>query len=152
MIEHRLKEEVKDLFLFQLFTLEELPDVVCAFKEKNYSAGERIFTEKDRGETMYVVKTGSVRITVKESTGKDKELIIMSSGDFFGEITLFEYALRTATAVTIEESSILEISRNEFNALFSQKPHLVAKLLYQMMTEMSRRLRRKNANGAGIIL
>ena len=149
-MEQKRINELKELFLFQLLTVEELDDAIEFFHEKMYAGGMKIFSEKEKGETMYVIKNGTVKISIQEA-GREKEIITFSSGEFFGEITLFEYALRTATATAVEEVSVLEISRNEFNKLFNQKPQIAAKILYQMMSEMSHRLRRKNMPGGGLI-
>ena len=98
-----------------------------------------------------LVKRGEVKI-MRTELEHEKELALMHAGDFFGEVTLFDYALRTAAALTVQDTVLLEISRNNFNRLFKNNPRIVAKLLYQMMTEMSRRLRRRNNPGGGLIL
>jgi CRP-like cAMP-binding protein len=139
--------ELKKLFLFQLFSDTDLAQALTYFTRREYFAGSAVFNEHDRGESMYVILQGSVKI-VKVSGETIAEL---HEGDFFGEVALFDYALRTASAAAFEDSVILEITRNEFNKLFSTSPGLTAKFLYQMMTEMSRRLRRKNNPGGGII-
>lgn len=141
---------LKDLFLFQLLTREEMADLAGLFGEKTYKPGETVFYEKDKGETMYVIKSGSIKIAKHEGS-EMKEIITYTQGDFFGEIALFEYALRTASAIAQEDTVLLEVTRIDFNRFFSQKPHIVAKLLYQMMIEMSRRLRRKNIPDGGVI-
>ena len=110
--------EFKDLFLFQLLTDEEGADAISIFQEKSFTPGQAIFYEEDRGETMHVILTGSVKITKRD--GEElKELITLSPGDFFGEITLFEYALRTAGAVAEEDTTTIEVDRTSFNKLFS---------------------------------
>lgn len=142
--------ELRELFLFQLVTMEELKEVVAICREKMYAAGMKIFAEKDKGETICIIKTGSVKITKNEG-GKEKELITLSQGDFFGEVALFDYVFRTASAITLEDTTIMEINRAEFNKFFSQKPQIAAKILYQMMTEMSRRLRKKDTPLGGFL-
>lgn len=134
-------ELLKEFFLFQLLTKEELKEVSSIFYEKTYASGTKIFSENDKGSTMYIVKTGAVRIVKQEGEG-EKEIITFMPGDFFGEIALFDYVFRTASAIADEETTVLEIQRDQFNKFFSEKPHLVAKILYQMMCEMARRVRR----------
>lgn len=139
--------ELKKLFLFQLFSDADLAQALTYFTHREYFSGNSIFNERDRGESMYVILKGAVKIS--KSSGET--IAELHEGDFFGEVALFDYALRTASARAFEDSVILEITRNEFNQLFSTSPGLAAKFLYQMMTEMSRRLRRKNNPGGGII-
>lgn len=140
-MDEKALENLKELFLFQLLSKDEIKEIVDIFYEKVYAAGTKIFSENDKGDTMYIIKSGSVKIT-KQKDGEEQEIITLMPGDFFGEVALFDYVFRTATATAVEETAVLEVQREQFNKLFSQKPHTVAKILYQMMCEMSRRLRR----------
>ncbi len=126
-----------NLFLFQLLDNDELQKLLPFFSEKRFGKGVIIFSENDEGDSMYIIKTGIVRITKK-----GKEIALLNSGDFFGEIALFEYVRRTATASAVEEVELLEIKRASFNELFQAQPVICAKILYQMMCEMTRRLRK----------
>jgi CRP/FNR family transcriptional regulator, cyclic AMP receptor protein len=143
--------DILSLFLFQLMSPDELLQVNSIFTEKVYVAGFKVFFEHQKGDTMYVVKSGSVKIT-KKIDSQEKDIATMGPGDFFGEIAVFDYAFRTANAIIAEEGTILlEISRAKFNETFEKKPQVMAKLLYQMLTEMSRRLRRKTTSGDNVI-
>ena len=144
--------DLSEIFLFQLMKPQELKELIESnvLFETFYGPGTKIFSQNERGETMYVILSGAVRIT-RNDFGKEIEIASLTSGDFFGEITLFEYALRTGDAFIAEESRLVGINRNDFNQLFLKKPHLAAKILFQMMTEMSRRLRKKNDSGGGLI-
>ena len=139
--------ELKKLFLFQLFADTDIAQVLTYFTRREYMAGSMVFGEHDHGESMYVILAGAVKI----ARAAGETIAELHEGDFFGEVALFDYALRTASATAMEDGVILEITRNEFNKLFSTSPALAARFLYQMMTEMSRRLRRKNSPGGGII-
>ena len=140
--------ELKKLSLFQLFSENDIAQLLTYFTRHEYLADNAVFKEHDHGESMYVILQGAIMI----SRASGETIAELHEGDFFGEVALFDYALRTASAVAKEDSFILEITRNDFNKLFSVAPALTAKLLYQMMTEMSRRLRRKNNPGSSIIL
>jgi len=139
--------ELKKLPFFQIFSEAEIAQVLTYFTRREYMASSIVFEEHDHGESMYVILSGAVNIV----RAGGETIIELHEGDFFGEVTLFDYALRTASATAIEDSMVIEITRSDFNKLFSVAPALTAKLLYQMMTEMSRRLRRKNNPGGGIV-
>jgi CRP-like cAMP-binding protein len=143
--------DILSLFLFQLMSADELVQISNIFTEKVYVAGFKVFFEHQKGDTMYVIKSGSVKITKKIDT-EEKEIATMGPGDFFGEIAVFDYAFRTANAIIAEEGTVLlEISRTRFNEIFEKKPQIMSKLLYQMLTEMTRRLRRKTTSGENVI-
>lgn len=142
MDEKRISE-LRGLFLFQLLTMEEMTQVADILHEKTYASGTVIFYENDQENSLYVVKSGSVKIT-KMLAGVMRDIIIVKPGEFFGEIALFEYITRTANAAALENASILEIAHADFHRLFTEKPQIAAKILYQMVMEMCRKLRLMN--------
>jgi CRP-like cAMP-binding protein len=144
-------EDLQQLFLFQLLTAEELAEVANSFHRKYYEKGQKIFCEGDKGNIMYIIVYGAVKIT-KEDQGQERELINLAPGDFFGEIALFDYVSRTASATATEETCLLELNRDDFNEFFSKNPVISSKILYQMMAEMARRLQRSNSPNGGLVL
>lgn len=135
--------ELRDIFLFRLLSDEEFRELSKSWRERKYKAGTKIFSEGILGEAMYIVVSGSVKIT-RAVNGREKELVTLRSGEFFGEIAMLEYVSRTASATTLTEVSLMEVTREEFNGLLSESPNIAAKLLYQMIIEMSKRLRYAN--------
>ena len=73
--------------------------------------GEVIFSQGDRAETVYFVKSGRLKVSVVSSAGKEAVLVILCSGDFFGEECLIDQSTRTSTATAIESSLILEVQK-----------------------------------------
>jgi CRP-like cAMP-binding protein len=140
-MEGKQLEEIRRLFLFQTLTNEEVEQIAAILHEKKVSSGDKIFSEKDEGDTMYVIKSGSVKIT-KQREGETTEMVVLSSGGTFGEIALFGYVLRTASAVAVEEASLLEIRRNEFVDFISSHSAIGVKILFFLIQNMAKRLRR----------
>jgi CRP-like cAMP-binding protein len=132
--------DLKNLFLFQLLTANEIDFVAEIIKEKSIEAGEKIFAEFDTGDTMYMIESGRIKITAGQGNN-EKELTVLKKGDFFGEIALFERVPRTAAAIAVEESNILEISRADFSVLISNNPHIGNKILFRMVQDLSKKLR-----------
>ena len=66
--------------------------------EKQYDAGEVIFSEGDSGKALYIVMSGSVKIVKKRDSG-DKVLAPLAAGSYFGELALISEAPRFASAV-----------------------------------------------------
>jgi len=134
-------DDLMKLFIFQLLTREEIEGVLSVFNEKIYPAETVIFSEGERGDTMYVVTAGAVKI-FKVDNKQEKEIAVLGAGDFFGEVTLFDYAFRTASAKTLEGTSLLAVRRDTFNDFFLRNSTISSKMLFQMMAEMSRRVRK----------
>ena len=139
--------DLKKFFIFQSMEETEIAEFLGYCAKVECFDGHQLFSEKDYGETMNIIIKGSVDIV-----RQDKSVIVsLQEGDFFGEVALFDYTLRTAGAIARGDTILIEIHRSDFNKLFMKTPKIAAKLLYQMMTEMSRRLRIKNSPGGGLI-
>lgn len=142
-MEPKDKIELRDIFLLRLLNHEELKELSKSWRERVFQAGTKIFSEGMLGKSIYIITSGTVKIT-RMADGKEKELAAFLKGDFFGEIALFEHVSRTASATALTDVHLLEITREEFDGLLSESPGIVSKVLYQMIIEMSKRLRVAN--------
>jgi len=121
--------------------LFELP----AFKrfEKHYENGQVIITEFERGETFYLIQSGSVQLTkcVNES---NKNLDILKPGEFFGEMAILDNSPRSATCVARGHVECLEFNKANFEMLITGNPQLaliLLKLFCKRIYDQKRRLR-----------
>ncbi|MCK9418469.1 MAG: cyclic nucleotide-binding domain-containing protein [Nitrospirae bacterium] len=83
---------------------------------KKIPPGTVLFQEGDRGEEMFVLQSGKVKIS-KQIRGVEKILATVEKGDFFGEMAILNDKPRSATAMTIEECEMLVIDRETFDTL-----------------------------------
>ncbi len=104
-----------------------------------YTNGEAICREGERGEAMYVIQSGKVKIT-KHSPAGELMLATLGSGDFFGEMALFDKLPRSATATALGEARVLSVDKRKLFSTISNDPTLVFKIL----ETMSQRIRRLN--------
>lgn len=142
-MENKKSKVLQEIALFQLLTPQEIEDISHICHEKTFKAGSKIFLENDEGQTMYVINSGTVKIAKCFQEG-EREIIALYAGDFFGEIALFEQIRRTGTAVALEDVSLFEISRDDFSRFISEKPYTGLKILYYIIKDMGKRLRRMN--------
>jgi CRP-like cAMP-binding protein len=103
-------------------------------------AGREIFHEGDHGEMMYIIQSGTVRIT-KSIDGKEHELAQLGKGDFFGEMAIVSQIRRTATAVAAGEVQLLAFDRQGFQSMIEKN----AKIAMNVIDKLCRRLERANA-------
>lgn len=106
---------------------------------RSYSNGEIIFREGEKGEAMYVIQAGKVKITKSTASG-DVTIATLESGDIFGEMSLFDRLPRSATATAYGDARILSIDKKKLFASIDKDPTLVFKIL----ETMSKRIRRLN--------
>lgn len=106
-----------DRFLFAVFA-----------EERHYPAGAILFREGDPGGSIAVIARGRVRIS-KRISGGEEALAILNPGEIFGEMALLDPGSgRSADAVAHEDSVVLELSRERFEALESADPEGCAEL------------------------
>lgn len=114
--------------LFQDLREDDLQKIMSRGKEISYGAGERIFAEGDEADYFYLVVSGKVSIFIEKFHTRD-ELRLAQSGDWFGEMAMFNSNRRAATAATQAPTSCLTVSRQEFMSLLGAEPALRDKIL-----------------------
>lgn len=123
--------------VFSLLDHDERTTLAELMKEESFGAGVTIFSVRDFGDNLYIVRRGRVQIFVEDDLGEKIVLGESMPGDVFGEISMLDGGPRTATAVTAEPSELLRLDRECLQELFSAHPHAALDLL----TVMGRRLR-----------
>ncbi len=127
--------------------LAELDDAAAAGLERlarrrAYAEGEVIVSEAEPGDALYVLLRGRVKVVLYGESGREVILSIFKEpGDFFGEMSLLDDEPRSATVVALEPSTLVVLSRADFRAHLARHPRVAV----QVMTELSRRLRRADA-------
>lgn len=115
--------------LFEDFDERELAAVAPLFVERKYRKGTVIFFDREPGHEMFVIKSGIVKI-YKLDDNKEITLALFRAGDFFGEMSLIQPGnTRSATAETIEATSVYTLNRASFRQFLEGSPKLCLKLL-----------------------
>lgn len=123
--------------LFKLLSDDERADLERVFERRDLAAGEKVFSIGEPGDEMYIVGTGSVELFVKDNTGAKIVLMVCDPGVVFGELSLFDGGARTASAVCLEETTLLVLDRDQLLAFLRRHPDAALDLL----TTMGQRMR-----------
>ena len=99
-----------------------MPDILIKAPKKNFKKGETIFTQGDAGDEMYIIQKGSVNLTMHISEDKTIPLANLGPKKFFGEMALFDDPKRTATAIAVEDTTVLVINSHAMKLLMSKLP------------------------------
>jgi len=141
-----------DVELFEHLNPEERARLAEFIDVRQLAAGETLFQAGEPGESLYVVKSGEVELFIKDTAGQKISLAIASAGEIFGELALLDRSPRTATAVVLSPSELLELDRDDLLMLFQKSPAAALRLLAAMgrMTRKADELLRtrvsRNAN------
>jgi len=109
---------------------------------RTFEEGAVIVSEAETGESLYVLARGKVKVVLHGESGREVILSIFKTpGDFFGEMSLLDDEPRSASVIAAETSTLLILSRHDFQAHLQTHPRTALGIL----TELSRRLRRADA-------
>ncbi len=108
-------------------SLERLSEIM---EERNYAAGSYIFREGVPGDTVMLVKSGTVEIVKHGSHGStDIHLADRGAGEIFGEMALIEDSPRFANARARDEVTVFVLSKSEFGKLISENPRIAVEVM-----------------------
>jgi CRP/FNR family cyclic AMP-dependent transcriptional regulator len=127
---------------FSELSTRELRFVAAIVHRREYKAGEPVFYQGDPGLGMYIIREGEVSIRISERDGEDKELAVLSEGDFFGELALLDESPRSAAAVCKTDCSLIGFFRTDLFELIEQKAELGTKIVLKLAEILAVRLRK----------
>jgi hypothetical protein len=110
-----------NIHLFHYLTEEQVAIVAAGLKELRLAAGVEVIKEGTEGSSLYLIYSGSVRVTRKEEKAP---LATLVRHDYFGEVALLKRRKRTATVTTLEPTVVLILSGEQFKTLVKQIPDL----------------------------
>jgi CRP/FNR family cyclic AMP-dependent transcriptional regulator len=124
--------------LFAGLDSDGLSNLVKGMRVRRFRRGETVFHVGDPGDALFVVMSGSIKITLPADTGDEAILATLRPGDFFGELALLDGAPRSATAVAIEPTETYILARDRFRELIATEPVMREALLATLAAEVRR--------------
>jgi len=98
---------------------------------KHFPTGTVLFREGDRGEEMFILQSGKVKIS-KKIRGVEKTLATLEKGEFFGEMAILNDKPRSASAETIEDCEMLVIDRKTFEVLLRSNVEIAIRFIKRL--------------------
>jgi CRP-like cAMP-binding protein len=129
-MQNAMLAQLKGVPLFQAVEDRALTDL--AARTVRLEAGQLVFKEGARAESMYVVLSGSVKIFLHDAAGKEVVLDTKRAGDYFGEMML-DHRPRSASIVTLEACEFAVIGREDFRAFLSRHPQAAEQLILNLI-------------------
>jgi CRP/FNR family transcriptional regulator, cyclic AMP receptor protein len=124
--------------LFGVLSAEDLEELARATRTRAYDRGDIIFHKDDPGYTLYVIVSGAVKISVSSVEGDEIILTILTSGQFFGEMALFDDQPRSADAEAIQATEVVTVQREDLLRLLEKRPRMA---ITQLLKLLAQRLR-----------
>lgn len=137
---------LKGINIFEGLSVSELAAIASVTEEVDYPVDEIVIREGESGDTMFLIIKGVVSVIkdAKEEGGREIELARIGTGDYFGEMALFEDAVRSATIRTAEEARFLILHKQEFTEIVREYPQIalhICKALSARMRELHEKVK-----------
>jgi CRP-like cAMP-binding protein len=108
--------------LFRQLSTEALSKISGLMSRTSYKAGDTIFLEREPGDALYVVESGSVRIWVRDGESNQVTLSELSADDFFGDMSVLDGGKRSANATAITDVTLKCLRRELFESFLLEHP------------------------------
>lgn len=125
-------ELLNDVALFKHLDAEGRTRLAQAVQGQSLPAGSTLFHAGEPGEALYIVRSGQVELSIRDTTGQKIPLAIAHENALFGELALLDRGPRTATALALVDCDLLALSREDLLALFRSTPDAALQLLAAM--------------------
>jgi uncharacterized membrane protein len=131
-------DTLRQVPLFESLDNEAAGEVCHLLESVDSKAGAFLFRTGDKGDAMYIIERGKIRICVRATDGREVMLTELGRGDFFGEMALLDGQRRSADAVVAEDARLAVLSREHFLSFMRSNPNVAL----EMLTALANRLRR----------
>jgi len=111
---------------------EALEKIGSIMQKRHYPKNKMVLMEEDEGDTLFIIESGSVKITRISEDGREVILSILGEGEFFGEMAIFDGESRSANVVTLEDSEVFILKRADFLDLLEHYPRISICLLQEL--------------------
>ncbi|MEJ2200002.1 MAG: cyclic nucleotide-binding domain-containing protein [Desulfuromonadaceae bacterium] len=132
---------LKSSAIFSGMTDQEIVSLEGLFTEKEVSAGKTVFIENMPGESLFLIREGTIRVSKMLAEGDEQTLVVLGAEDSFGEMAVLDETPRSATARVIESARLLSIKRADFESFCLKNPALGLKLMRNIIRVFNRRIR-----------
>jgi CRP-like cAMP-binding protein len=133
---------LRDIGLFGALGDEVLDHIARTLKTTRVAPGDTVFREGDGGaREMYVVLDGEMEVSKRSRRGRDMRVAILGPNDWFGEMSVLDMQVRSATVRALAPSRLLRFTSEDMDALYRFDLKAYALIVLNIARDLSRRLR-----------
>lgn len=143
-----IRSHLEAIHIFAGLRGEVLDDIVAQGETLTFQKGDYVFREGDEGHALFLILAGKVSLMKRGTGTESKELAVLGSGDFFGEMCIVECMPRSADARAVGNLTLFSVTNRTLFRLFQKWPDQDAILLLNIARDLCRRLRRMDQNFA----
>jgi CRP-like cAMP-binding protein len=134
---------LRNVTLFVEFDADELEHLARSLHRSHFNAGDLILEEGNANRALHIVRSGRLRVS-RQVEEREVSLCDLSEGQTFGELSIIEDGVASASLRAITETDVLSVSMNDLADFLRQKPAAAAKFWRQIAIDLRRRLLQTN--------
>lgn len=131
---------LKNIEIFLLLSSKEINNFIKCFKIKDIEKNDILFNQGETGNELFIVKYGKISSLINTVDNNQHEIAYFSSGEFFGEMSIFDKSPRSATCIAKEKSLLLSLHEKDFNKIIESYPEIAIKIMHKMLNITKKRL------------
>jgi CRP-like cAMP-binding protein len=143
-----ISAELEHMLLFEGLTKKQLMRIARHLDEVEYPIDWNFIEANNQDETVYIVRTGTVKVHIKASQSREVILAILKPGEPIGEMNFVDHKGRSAAAITREDCKFFSLSRSAFEECLDSIPEMA----HNLVRIFGRRLRLTNAQVQALAL
>ncbi|RJP78467.1 MAG: cyclic nucleotide-binding domain-containing protein [Desulfobacteraceae bacterium] len=141
-----MDELIKFLGLSELFKdihPKDLEAIASIIDREDFGVNDDVFGEDDLGDNLHILYSGRIQIIMKAVWRKKKEemIQIIQPGEIFGEFSFIDGCRRSASAVSIEKSRVLILSKAKFDKFSIDKPTVALTIMQNFAWILTQKIR-----------
>ena len=121
--ERAVNTHLRKVPLFSNLSQTALNQLEDRVKLITYNQGDKIFSEGDTGDSLYIIRSGFVKVS-KNQDNVQKIVAYISHGNYFGEMALIEDEKRSATISAFTKTEVVQILKEDFEELIQSYPEI----------------------------
>ena len=135
--------------LFEMLSEAELQVLAELSRARLFAAGDPVFREGDAGDALFVLAQGEVEVVARSASGEELPLAVLAPPEAFGEMSLIDREVRSATVRARMDCVTLQLGAENFTAFRNRSRDGFTLFLVNVSRVLSSRLREANRRLAG---
>jgi CRP-like cAMP-binding protein/HEAT repeat protein len=135
---------LEEVHVFSQNDVDDVAAVAAIAREARYRAGERVYSQGDPGDALYVIVEGVV-----DAISNGEHVLRMRAKETFGDVSLLDGAPRPTDVVAVEDTRVLVIDRRDFLDLLADRPELLTGFFRAVSQQLRAVIKSSEARHAG---
>lgn len=137
------RDFLKNVTLFVEFDADELEHLSRSLHRSQFGPGDVVLQEGNANRALHIVRSGRLRVT-RQVQEREVPLCDIGEGQTFGELSIIEDGVASASLRAVTDTEVLSISMNDLAEFLRQKPAAGAKFWREIAIDLRRRLLQTN--------